>query len=474
MLHSWFLLLPEICMLLFFPAAVLVEKYRKEETSKTFFSIAQVSILSTIFFMILFYNKSAYPSLWQNTPLRTVFKIFTLLLAWTWLYLSSKWFLNKNRTSFNFYSVSFLFLFSLNMMAGSSSLLTLSISITAICISLYLLILRHWDIEKVRRISNLYVIYAFFFCCLLWCATFLIYKQTGHFDYSGVNLFYTKTSQYSVTTLLSVLTIISVLMFLLAMVPFHHWFLAFLSEGVLPVCGMISLVPPLLYICTLIHLMSECFTPFYDFIVPVLLGFGGVSLVIGSLSANKENNIRKLFAFITIYCMGFTLIALNNFSDQSIIAAFSYLIVTILSFVGIYTTFLSMKSKGDYLSELSAIKGFYHLRPYVSAALMIFMFSIIGMAPTLGFFGYLSVLNNLTNTLSWGKIILLISTLLFVANACLQIIRTIYFETSSNKYDRTDKAIYICLFINIVIVLVSLINPTWLMHDILVILGGVY
>jgi NADH-quinone oxidoreductase subunit N len=130
-----------------------------------------------------------------------------------------------------------------------------------------------------------------------------------------------------------------------------------------------------------------------------------------------------------------------------------------------------MKSKGEYLSELSSINGFYQLRPYISAALMIFMFSLIGMAPTLGFFGYLSVINNLMSTLSWGKIILLMSTLLFVAGACLQIIRTIYFEPLTNKYDRTDKAIYICLFINMAILVISLINPIWLMQDILIILG---
>ena len=102
MLHNWFILLPEICMLLFFPAAIIVEKYREEKNSKTFFTLSQFFLLTTIFFLILFYNKSAFPSLWQNTPLRTMFKTFTCLLAWAWFYLSSKWFLNKNRTSFNF------------------------------------------------------------------------------------------------------------------------------------------------------------------------------------------------------------------------------------------------------------------------------------------------------------------------------------------------------------------------------------
>ena len=134
-------------------------------------------------------------------------------------------------------------------------------------------------------------------------------------------------------------------MFLMAMVPFHHWFIAFISEGVLPVCGIITLIPPLIYICTLINLIHECFSPFNEFLSPILTGFATLTLIIGALSANLENNIRRLFAFVYIYCLGYTLIAMNDFSDRSIISAFAYIIVIILSFSGIYTVFLSMKSK---------------------------------------------------------------------------------------------------------------------------------
>lgn len=73
----------------------------------------------------------------------------------------------------------------------------------------------------------------------------------------------------------------------------------------------------------------------------------------------------------------------------------------------------------------------------------------------------------------WGRVILLLGSLLFIASACLQVIRTIYFEPLADKYDRTDKAIYICLFIDVGLILISLVNPTWLIHDALVILGGI-
>ena len=147
--------------------------------------------------------------------------------------------------------------------------------------------------------------------------------------------------------------------------------------------------------------------------------------------------------------------------------------ICILSFGGIYTVFLGIKSKGDYLSETDAISGFYTMRPFMSAALLIFMFSLVGLAPTLGFFGYLSIINNLVDGGYWLKLSIILFGVLFVATACLQIVRVIYFETPINKFDRTDKAIYICLFFNTLLVFISLINPAWLLYDALLVLGSI-
>lgn len=473
MLQNWFILLPEICMLSFFLVAWPVELYRQEKTAKTFFTLAQFFLLAVMFCSVVFYNKSAFPKVWQNTPFTTLFKSFVYLLAWAWFYLSSKWFLNKNRPSFKFYAICFAMLFGFSILASASSLLTLAMIVPYICFFYYLLILRHWDTEKVAPIARVYAVCSALFCLILWGGVALIYFKTGAFDYAAVLAFFNSHQPFDLTTLTSVLLVLSCLIFLMGLVPFHTWFIAFISNGVLPVCGFITLIPPLIYLCTLINLMHDCFFPFIGFVAPVIASFAGLSLVIGALSANREDNIRRLFAYLTIYCFGFTLLGLTGFSNNAIIASFAYTVIAVLSLAGVYTVFLGMKSRGEYLSEISAINGFYQQRPYMSAALLVFMFSLIGLAPTLGFFGYLSIINNLVAAADWGRVALLLGSLLFVASACLQIIRTIYFEPLADKYDRTDKAIYICLFINVALILISLVNPAWLIHDALVILGGI-
>lgn len=473
MLQNWFILLPELCMLSFFLAAWLVDSFRQEKTAKTFFSLAQLFLLAVLVLSVVFYNKSAFPQVWQNTSLTTLFKSFAYLLAWAWFYLSSKWFLNKNRPSFKFYAICFALLLCFDILASAVSLLAVSVVFPIISLFYYKLILHHWDSSKVEKAAGLYALTAVLFTLMLWGGTAVLYFYAGTVDYQMLKVFLGSNAHLPPTVLAAVLLVVAAFLFLLASVPFQNWFIAFISTGILPVCGFMTLVPPLIYLCALINLMTDCLQPLASFIAPVIGGFACLSVIVGALSANGEQNIRRLFAYLSVYCMGFALIGLVGFSNKNLIASFAYMVIAILSFAGVYTVFLGIKSRGEYLSDVRDIKGLYHNRPYMSAALLVFMFSLVGLAPTLGFFGYLSIINNLVDKANWGLIAFVFLSLLFVAGACLQVVRTVYFEPQEKKFDRTDKAIYICLFINMVLILISLLNPAWLIHDAFVILGGI-
>ena len=460
-------------MLSFFAFITPKAYLNKDITAKSFFSYVQLFLLATLASTIIFYNKSPFPELWQNTSFSTIFKIFTYLLAWAWFYLSSIWFLNKNRPSGYFYSICFALLLGFDILASASSLLTLAVVIPYICFFYYKLILRHWDVEHVKLPAKNYAICATIFCALLMLGIGLIYYQTGSFAYADIKQYFNAKTTPTNMTFAGVMLILSCILFLMSAAPFHYWFVSFIASGVLPVCGFITIIPPLIYLCALINLTNECFVYFSKYISQIVTIFGIISLIIGALSSNRETNLRRLFGYLNIYCIGFMLIGLMRFSDTSVIASFAYTIIYVLSFSGIYTVFLGVKSRGDYLSNTDSISGFYTVRPFMSAALLIFMFSLIGLAPTLGFFGYLSIVNNLVEAAKWSEIAFILFGLMFVANTCLQIVRVIYFESLVNIFDRPDKAIYICLFVNAVVVFISLINPAWLLYDVLVILGSI-
>ncbi len=462
-MQNWLILLPEISLLSFFPISFLVNRYRSSKTSKTFFTLSKFSLLSSIFFTLIFYNQSVAPDLLLNNQYSTMFKLLLYAAALVWFYLSSKWFLNKNRTSYNYYSIAMLMVFLFGILISAQNLKVLLFCIPLLCCLTYKLILQHWDEERVSHVARNYLYFSMLFILCLYLGVLCLRYYAGSFSAITIKNWLQSQAVIAPEVYISAVLITMVLLFMMSAAPFHLWFVDTLSLSILPVCGFLSIIPPLAYLSALIFLTNGTFLPLYHNLMPLLHTVAILSLFIGSLSTNEENNIRRLFAFSTIYNLGFMLLGVLSFKSGAIVSSFVYTIIYVMAMTGIYTVFLGLKSKGDYLSDISDITGMSDTRPYLSAAFAVFIISIIGVPPMLGFWGRLSLADTLVLEERWLDAVLLLCALVIIANTFIQIIRKIYFKPSMIHFDRTDKAIYICLFVNLLLAMIIILNPSYML-----------
>lgn len=474
MLQDWLILFPELALLGFLLAAWLINRYRTVNTPKTFFTLSKYFLLAAILGTVVFYNKSAFPGLWVNTPYSTLFKIVIYLLALAWYYLSSKWFLAKNKSSYQFYNLVMLALLALELLISAASLLLPLVLVPLLCWINWRLLRLYTDPDEIRVMSRLYAFLSWLFILLLAGGIVLIGSRAGTFDCAGVFAYFQNRGALALADYAAVGMILASLLFMLAIAPFHSWYLGMLTYAILPVCGFLTLIPPFAHLSCLINLITNVFGEAGGFMRLVLIIFAAFSLFVGALSANGAANIRRLFGFSSVYHLGFMLFSIVSFNHGGMLSAFAYMMIYLLAMAGVYTVFLGLKSRGDFLADLEDIDGLSNAKPYLAAAFLIFMISLTGTPPLLGFLGRLSVINNLVVDERWVSVGVLLLSILFMANAYLQVIRTIYFEPVKHNFDRTDKAIYICLFINLILVMISIINPTYLLQDAEKILSGVF
>lgn len=474
MLQDWLILFPELALLGFLLAAWLINRYRTVNTPKTFFTLSKYFLLAAILGTVVFYNKSAFPGLWVNTPYSTLFKIVIYLLALAWYYLSSKWFLAKNKSSYQFYNLVMLALLALELLISAASLLLPLVLMPLLCWINWRLLRLYTDPDEIRVMSRLYAFLSWLFILLLAGGIVLIGSRAGTFDCAGVFAYFQNRGALALADYAAVGMILASLLFMLAIAPFHSWYLGMLTYAILPVCGFLTLIPPFAHLSCLINLITNVFGEAGGFMRLVLIIFAAFSLFVGALSANGAANIRRLFGFSSVYHLGFMLFSIVSFNHGGMLSAFAYMMIYLLAMAGVYTVFLGLKSRGDFLADLEDIDGLSNAKPYLAAAFLIFMISLTGTPPLLGFLGRLSVINNLVVDERWVSVGVLLLSILFMANAYLQVIRTIYFEPVKHNFDRTDKAIYICLFINLILVMISIINPTYLLQDAEKILSGVF
>lgn len=458
---------PELLLILCVLLMAFINKFRSENTPKTFFTISKIFLAFALLATVIFYNKSFEPSLFQNDPYTSMFKVIIYLFAIAWFYLSCKWFLNKNRSSFGFYSLLILSILALTLAISAVNLLALFICLESVfIINCFLIKMRDWEDDAYRATIRRYVLFGVMFGLFFALGIWILYSDVNSLNYADVYEFMSRKSNLNLRHYAAFSLIMISLFYMFGIAPFHFWFADVIGISVLPVCGYLTIIPVFAYFACTIDLIINAFFPVYFMFKPAVMIFAVLSMVIGVIGANSEQNMRKLFAYSTTYHLGIILLSLAAFNDNSVLSSFIYMLVYVLAMFGIYTSFYGLRSKGEYLINLESVSGVSGMRPYVAAAMLIFLISLISTPPMLGFLGKLSVINNLVIQGSYVLIFVILLLVLGLVYAYMRIIKSLYFDARVNIFDRVDKGVYICLFINLILVLISILNPKYLMHDV--------
>lgn len=456
---------PEFALLLSLAVMFLVNRFRESKTPKTFYTLSKFFLVVSGLLTLLFFDRGSFPEYWQNNTYTTLFKLCTVLLALTWFFLSCKWFLNKNRSSYAYYALGTGGIAALMMIVSACHLAVLFAGMLGLFLCNYFLMYQNGDDQEVEAAAGRYLKFSLFFLLLFAVGMFMLYPRTASLSYVDVYAFYAAQPQILWYDVLTYVLLMAPVLFMIGLAPFHFWFADIVSVSILPVSGFYTIIPLFAAFSSLVNLCMNVFFPLISGIKPVLWGFAVFSLLLGAVSANREKNLRRLFAYGTLYNLGFIFITLNAFNYDGIAASFVYLVVYMLSMLGVYTVFFGFKSNGEYLTVLDDAAGAFMQKPYIAVAFLVFMVSLASSPPTLGFLGKLAAVNNLVIEGSYCSVAIVMVALLLMITAYLDVIKAVFFDERKRKFDRADRGIYICLFLNILIVLISILNPSYLMDN---------
>lgn len=454
---------PEFSLIASLLVMLGVKKYRVSSTPRTYFTVSRVFLLLSALFTIILYNRSGFPDYYENSRYTSLFKVLVYLSALIWFYLSNKWFLNEGSPSYRFYSLAVASVLCLVIIISARNFGILVASLALNTLLVNRLVLLRLDNPDIPAIGRRYLIFSAFFILLMSIAAGIFYNAAGTLNYYRICAHLFSGRDLSVLTVVAVGLILSGILYFMAVAPFHFWFLDVVKASILPVGGYLTLVPLLALFACLSDLVINVFFPVYPHFLNVMVIFSVLSLFMGAVGANGEKNILRLFAYASVFNIGFIMINLVSFNANSLFSSFVYLLVYIMAMFGIYTSFLGLKSKGLYVFELREIAGLAKAKPYLGAAMLLFLVSLIGSPPMLGFLGKLSIINNLVMESHYYLVIATLLSLLLIANAYLIVIKTLYFDHSALNFDRIDKSIYICLSINIILVVISILQPRFIM-----------
>jgi NADH-quinone oxidoreductase subunit N len=163
------------------------------------------------------------------------------------------------------------------------------------------------------------------------------------------------------------------------------------------------------------------------------------SIALGNLAAIAQSNLKRMLAYSTIAQMGFmllgftpTVVSSNTYSAANgYSSAMFYVVTYVFTTLGTFGIILLLSRRGHEAEQIDDLKGLSRRSPWYAAVMAIFMFSLAGIPPTVGFYAKLSVLQAIVTTNVTGYIVLAVAAVLFSligAYYYIRIVKLMYFD----------------------------------------------
>ncbi len=161
-----------------------------------------------------------------------------------------------------------------------------------------------------------------------------------------------------------------------------------------------------------------------------------LSMAIGNLVAISQTNIKRMLAYSTISQMGFLLLGLlagvvggNVLSAaDAYTASLFYAITYVLMSLGAFGMVVLLSRAGFEAEHLDDFKGLNERSPWFAFVMLLLMFSLAGLPPTVGFFAKYSVLLAVVQADRLWLAIVAVLFSLIGAFYYLRIVKLMYFD----------------------------------------------
>lgn len=179
--------------------------------------------------------------------------------------------------------------------------------------------------------------------------------------------------------------------FKVAAVPFHSWTPDAYQGAPSPVTGFMAAGSKLAGFAAILRLLDAILFPLRWDWRPLVIGIAVVTMIVGSILAVVQEDLKRLLAYSSIAHAGFVLVGVIAASDRGVSGCLFYLATYGLTVLGAFAVISVIEGRDEDRMRLSSYRGLFYERPALAAALTIFMLSLAGVPLTSGFIGKLLV-----------------------------------------------------------------------------------
>lgn len=294
-------------------------------------------------------------------------------------------------------------------MVSSTNLLLLYLAFEVTSISSYVLAGFTKRERKSAEASMKYIIYGAVSSGIMLYGLSLLIGVTSSTDIYAINAALTDGIGQDLILNVSIVMILVGMGFKIAVVPFHFWAPDIYEGAPITITAILAVGSKIAAFGLLIRFFTVVFvdssgiseTGMWTVVEGVrwdilLGGMAALAMIVGNLTALRQDNIKRMLAYSSIAHAGYLLMGLVILAEQGISSILIYLFIYLFMNLGAF--YVAMLFSNRFETEsIEGYKGLGFYAPLQSVGLTIFLVSLTGLPPTGGFVAKLYIFGAAVN-----------------------------------------------------------------------------
>jgi NADH-quinone oxidoreductase subunit N len=459
--------LPELTVLVMAMLILLADLFLKPGSKVLVYPLAQVTVLVAAYFTISTHAPTvgyAFTGMFVDDPLADVLKLMILLGTAMMFVYTRQYMQLRGMFRGEYYALALFSVLGMMVMVSGQSMLTIYMGLELLSLSLYSLVALDRDNAKASEAAMKYFVLGALASGMLLYGMSMIYGMTGSLNITEISSALQEVNTKNPVLILGLVFIVAGLAFKFGAVPFQMWVPDVYQGAPTSITLLIGSVPKFAAFAIAIRLLVQGLHPLTADWQDMLLMMAVLSIAIGNITAIAQSNLKRLLAYSTISHVGFILFGILSGSLNGFASSMFYISAYVLMTLAGFGMILMLSRQNFEAENLDDLKGLNQRSPWAAFLMLITMFSMAGVPPTIGFYAKFTVLQA---ALQAGFVWAVVFAVLLTAVGAfyyLRIVKLMYFDTPQDSAKITAPAdMKLILSINAVALLAFGLMPQTLM-----------
>ena len=435
MLNNLNILLPEVFLTLSIFSILMIGVFIKNSFN-LIFNLSSLILIITI--GIILNNSNNQEKIFLDSFTRdgfsNFFKIIILISSLFVLNSSKNYILDNKLGKFEYPIIILLSILGMFFMVSSNDIILFYLGLELQSLSLYILASMDRDNLKSSESGIKYFVLSALSSGLLLYGCSLLYGFTGSTNF---DLIADQLNKDNTGAVFAMVFILVGLAFKVSAVPFHMWTPDVYEGAPTAITSYFAVVPKVAGFAVLIKFMLIPFSNILAEWQTIIIFMSIASMILGSVAAIGQKNIKRLLAYSSIGHIGYALAGVATGVVSGYESAIIYIAIYVIMNIGAFSCLYLLKKDGEYKENISDLSGISKKHPILAISFLLILFSLAGIPPLGGFFAKFYVFTAVLEQQMYALAIIGLLTTVISAFYYLKIIKTIYFDDSLITFDPT-------------------------------------